>query len=154
MLQRLYRYGYSLTDNEAAAHDLLQSAVERYYRADPDSIRSATPWIRRVMRNQFIDQRRRQQRFPEVELELGAMDIGLQNLENQVIAAVELDAVWKQLTVEEREMLHLWAVEGYSTQEIATATDTPRNTILSRIHRLRQKLRGWREARRATGAGR
>ena len=40
----------------------------------------------------------------------------------------------------ERELLFFWAVEGCTAQEIADRTDSPRGTVLSRIHRLRQKI--------------
>jgi len=40
----------------------------------------------------------------------------------------------------EREILHLWAVEGMTTAQIAEQLDTPRGTVLSRIYRMRQRL--------------
>ena len=41
---------------------------------------------------------------------------------------------------EEREVLYLNVVEGYSAQEIAILTDCSRNTILSLIYRGKQKF--------------
>ena len=46
-----------------------------------------------------------------------------------------------QLSMEEREALYLWAVEGYTAKEIAKIGSLSRNTVLSRIHRARAKLR-------------
>ena len=45
------------------------------------------------------------------------------------------------MRVEEREALFLWAVEGYTAREIAEMCSSPINTVLSRLHRGRRKLR-------------
>jgi RNA polymerase sigma-70 factor (ECF subfamily) len=52
----------------------------------------------------------------------------------------ELELAWAELSIVEREILYLWAVEGYSTDEVAGHLDKPRNTVLSIIHRMRQRL--------------
>ena len=40
----------------------------------------------------------------------------------------------------ERELLFLWAVEGYTARELGEATECSRGTVLSRLHRLRKKI--------------
>jgi RNA polymerase sigma-70 factor (ECF subfamily) len=67
-------------------------------------------------------------------------------LEDIVIAEYEVEAIMAILEPLERELLYFWAVEGYTAQEIADWTDSPRGTVLSRIHRLRQKILRRREA--------
>ena len=44
------------------------------------------------------------------------------------------------LRSEEREVLFLAAVEGYTAREIAAATERPRGTVTSLIYRARRKL--------------
>jgi RNA polymerase sigma-70 factor (ECF subfamily) len=44
------------------------------------------------------------------------------------------------MTTAEREILFLWAVEGYSTDEVARHLDRPRGSVLSIIHRMRKRL--------------
>ncbi len=144
-MNELYRYCYSLTSNEAVAFDLLQDGLERFLcRSGRQPIDNPVAYLRRLLRNQFIDQIRHQRRFPQQSLDdthENALGIGLQVLENESIAAHDLAAIWTQLEPGEREILYLWAQQGMTAAEIATQTDTPRNTVLSRIHRLRQKLR-------------
>ena len=53
----------------------------------------------------------------------------------------ELEWIWPSLSFMEREILFLWAVEGYSTDEVASQLDRPRNTVLSIIHRMRKRLK-------------
>ena len=145
VLNSLYRYGYSLTNNEADAYDLLQDALARFLENKPDHVSSgeAIPYLRRMMRNKFIDQLRRQQRFPLEVLDTVDPQIADSDdieLERIVIAQEMLEQIWSQLVPLERELIHLWAVEGFNAREIAEQLETPRGTILSRIHRLRKKI--------------
>lgn len=144
-LNELYRYCYGLTNNEAAAFDLLQDGLERYLkRCDRRRIDNPVAYLRRLLRNQFIDQLRHTQRFPQQSLDdtpESTLGIGLKLLEDESIAAHDLQTVWAYLEPREREILYLWAMQGMTAAEIAIECDTPRNTVLSRIHRLRQKLR-------------
>ncbi len=144
-LQRLYRYGFSLTGNEPDAHDLLQRAIERTLSkgVEPEH---PVRYLMRAMRHRFIDEARARKRAPHVDYdelaESGdAVDWSEQVLDNVVIASVDMGRIWEQLASEERELLYMWAVEEYTAAEIAAQTETPRNTILSRIHRLRHRLR-------------
>ena len=156
-LDRLYGYCYSLTGNEADAYDLLHGSVERYYRSSPTDIDQPVAWLRRVIRNRFIDDRRKRQRRPEVELEAlegGVLDGDVDVLEDQMIAAMDMEAVWQSLSAKEREVLHLWAIDGMTAREIGEQTGTSRNTILSRIHRLRAHLQARFGVRPRTGGAR
>ena len=144
LLDGLFRYCYILTGREDAAFDLLQASVEQYYRSTPGSIDTPSAWLRRVIRNRFIDALRRRERRTMVPLEAiegGELSTEMEALEAQVIAAVDLETVWQTLRPMEREVLHLWAVDGLTAAEIAERTETPRNTILSRLHRVRRTLR-------------
>lgn len=137
----LYRYCYSLTKQSDQAYDLLHGAVEKYLRnpaADPDK---ALAYLRRIARNLFIDQYRRQQLVREESIEdSAAIDMGTHNLEQIMINQQELELVWQSLSAEESELVFLWAVEGMTAQAISDELDVPRGTVLSRIHRLRKKL--------------
>jgi RNA polymerase sigma-70 factor (ECF subfamily) len=154
-LDGLFRYGYALTADEDHAYALLQHAMQRYLESGQQA-RSPVAYLRTTMRNRFIDERRRQQRFPEVALEEAGdvLDVGVASLESQMIARSELDRVWRKLLPAEREILYMWAVKGYSTGELAREWEVSRNTILSRIHRLRQRLKTWASGETAEGGSR
>jgi DNA-directed RNA polymerase specialized sigma24 family protein len=55
-LQRLYRYGFSLTHDADSAYGLLQDALEISLRKAPENDGTAMHYIQRIMRNRFIDQ--------------------------------------------------------------------------------------------------
>jgi len=141
-LQQLFRYGCALTRDESQAHDLLQDAVESCLRQPPTSPSALMSYTRTIIRNRFIDNTRHQQRFPQDTLddEQIAIDMDVRMLEDIIIEQAELDNLWVLLDPLEREILFLWAVEEYSTTEIASQMGMPRGTILSRIYRLRKRL--------------
>ena len=142
LLNRLYRYSYVLTGDESAAYDLLQDAVERFLRCPPAAVDSQEAYLRRILRNRFIDLRRRAQRLAEEPLEAateGAI-ADLRSLESVVIAEKDLEDLWPRLSPLEREILYLWALEDCSAGEIALRVGRPRSTVLSQIHRLRKRM--------------
>jgi len=141
-LQKLFRYGVSLTRNDAQAYDLLQDALETYLKKPPANDASSMGYIRSVMRNRFIDQYRQRSRFPEQQLddEEETLSIDERLLEDIVITHQELDTVWQKLSLVECELMFLWAIEELSASEIATELEMPRGTVLSRIYRLRNRL--------------
>ena len=156
-LQRLFRYGFSLTRNEDAAYDLLQDALEISLRKAPTNDNATISYVQRIMRNRFIDQYRRDQRHPTVSFDdhdKQPVVIDPRVLEDMVIAEHEVESIMAMLEPLERELLFLWAAEGCTAQEIAERTDSSRGTVLSRIHRLRQKiLRQQAHAGSAVGRG-
>lgn len=146
LLNRLYRYGFSLTNNESNAYDLLQDALERYLKHQHTNRPAEAPefFIRRIMRNRFIDQLRHERRFPLHSLndvDDRTADMDLQNLDDMAVTQQTLERIWNVLDPFDRELLHLWAVEEYTAREIAEQFEVARGTILSRIHRLRIRLR-------------
>ena len=55
-------------------------------------------------------------------------------MDEQLVRAIE------SLAPEYQVVLILWAVEELSYKEIAAAVDIPIGTVMSRLHRARQKL--------------
>lgn len=143
-LNRLYRYAYTLSGEEAPAYDLLQDTVERCLKRPPGELACPEAFARRVMRNRFIDINRRAMASPERldaqgDVELLAIDTHC--LEHLVITRDRLEHAWALLDTFEREILYFWAVEGLTAAEIAAVLGSRRGTVLSRMHRLRARLR-------------
>ena len=143
-LQSLYRYAYALTANEGDARDLLHSTIEHCLgKADGQSFSIA--YVRRAIRNRFIDGYRHRQSHPHDAYDETDPVIDLRldtsSLEDIAIAAHDLGRIWQKLEAIDREILYFWAVEGFSMQEIADMLEMARGTLLSRIHRLRVRIR-------------
>ena len=141
-LNQLYQYAYSLTANRDEAYDLLQTCLEKYLR-NQGSVKNARAWMIKVMRNQFYDQVRRQQ--PELidlnDSRLASISDELGSLEDMVIERDMIEQLWNELDYNEREILYFWAVLGCTSTQIAKSLDAPRGTIVSRIHRVKNKLK-------------
>lgn len=142
MLNKLFRYCRMLCDQESDAFDLLQNGVERCLKSPPENSEATYSYAIRVIRNAFIDEMR-SNKHRETELfdeTLHTVDYDVAGLEQIMINRSDLEAIWPVLSITEREILFLWAVEGYSTTEIAEHLEKSRNTILSIIHRMRKRL--------------
>ncbi|NGN96285.1 RNA polymerase sigma factor [Grimontia sp. S25] len=144
LLNQLYRYAYSLCQDESLAFDLVQSSCEKALRLNNLRKRKKA-YLMTTIRNAFIDQYRR--RHLELVVEANELDSVIQNdsltmrsLEELQIEKENVKLVLEELSPQERELLFLWAVEGKTLQEIASLTDTPIGTLLSRIRRMRKRL--------------
>ena len=140
-LDRLYQYAYSLTTNRDEAFDLLQTCLEKYLR-NKSKVKNPQSWMFRVIRNQFYDLIRRQQ--PELidlnDSRLASISDELESLEDMTIERDTIEHIWNELDNSEREILFFWAVMGCTSTEIANSLNSPRGTIVSRIHRIKTKL--------------
>lgn len=142
-LNRLYRYAWNLTGSREDAYDLVHTVAERWLRrGEPCGAVDQVAYLLRSIRNQFIDDYRGQQRLRWEPLTDDIINItsDLTSLEDLMITRDSLRRIWGALSLPERELLYLWAVEGYTLAELATLTDTPRGTLLARLHRLKKKF--------------
>jgi len=144
-LNQLYRFAISLTHKDDQAYDLLQSCMEKYLKLKSRDIANPMAYMKQTIRNEFIDQTRRQ-RFqcdirPEV-LESINNEESLQehSLEDLYIQQEEVEALLGTMSPEERELLYLWAVEEYTIDEIAEIKQVPRGTLSSKLHRLKKRI--------------
>lgn len=141
LMHRGYRYAFSLTHDQTMAEDILQDACVRLVKSDG-------PWhsgyLFATIRNRFIDLFRRENlvemRSVEEITERGEDGI----LGHEDIAVADsgiLERALDRLRPEEREAIYLAAVEGYTAKEIGELTGKPRGSVLSLIHRGKEKLR-------------
>jgi len=141
-LQRAYRYAISLANDHDIAMDIVHTAYIRMLECDTASIENVQGYFFRCIRNIFIDKKRFDCRWLVLsdDSDDNGIDISTETLESTFIDKNLLEQIWKNLTVLERELLYLWAIEGYTIDEISHLTDTPRGTLLSRVHRIRKKV--------------
>lgn len=142
--QRAYRYAIALCGDRDAAYDLVHSAVANWLQAAPADVREPLGYFLRIVRNGYIADARRAAllRWTPLEDVAGAIATDLVPFEDTVLRRDALERIWKTLGAAEREVLYLWAVEGYTVDEISQQTATPRGTLLARLHRLRKRFAG------------
>jgi RNA polymerase sigma-70 factor (ECF subfamily) len=139
LLQAGYRYALSLTHHPHDAEDFVQTACLKLY-SKKGRIKSKA-LLFKTIRNLFFDQQRRAKVIQFQALgdhqEIAAPSV----LSPETCAlAIDLESLLSRLRPEEREVLYLNTVEGYSAREIAKLSGQSRNTVLSLLHRGKQKL--------------
>lgn len=140
-LNRLYRYALALSHAADEAGDLVQQALLRWLESDTRNIAEPLAYVMRMVRNLYYDRERHRHHREEVAAQLGeVLHLDFEPLEKLMIRREEVERLLAHLGADERELLYLWAVEGYTMDEIGKITETPRGTLLSRLHRLRRKL--------------
>lgn len=141
-LQRLYRYAMCLARDRDRAYDLVHSVIVRWLAAGRTKVDHPCRYLLVAVRNQYFDQHRREQVLDYAALNQyeSVVHLGVAALEDTLIRADQVEQIWRLLSDAEREVLFLWAVEGFTVSEISAHTGVPRGTLLARIHRLRQKI--------------
>ena len=149
--QRAYRYAIALTGEREQAYDVVHTAVTQWLSAATAAVENPLAYFLRIVRNTFLaDQRRAaQMRWSPIEDVEAVIPADLRALEDVQLERAWLERVWADFTAAEREVLFLWAVEGYTVDEISAQTGAPRGTLLARMHRLRRKFAGDADAARA-----
>ena len=134
LAQAGYRYALSVARHHQDAEDLVQQAWMKLVRAYGKV--EGTPVLFRTIRNLFYDQKRRS-KIVQFEPLDSHPESG--KTESKGVS-LDMELLMSRLRPEESEALYLNVVEGYTASEISSQTGSPRGTILSHIHRARQKL--------------
>lgn len=156
-IPRLYRLAYRLTGNEADSEDLLQDLVIKLHGRAGEIAALDKPgiWLARVLYRLYIDAYRRALRRPVAvsESEVGADhdnpfegpadDEARQpeRLTDRRLEAQRLQAALDSLNQDQRAVVILHDVEGYSLPELEYLLSLPVGTLKSRLHRGRRRLR-------------
>ncbi len=146
LLPRLRRFAVGLTGSLDAADDLVQSTCERAIRS-LDRFRPGSrldSWMYKIMQNlHFNAIRDGRTRSRYVELNDGSADAAIDGV-RAIEARLDVADLWRhvgELDPDQRAVLLLVAVEGYSYQETADLVGVPIGTVTSRLARARLHLR-------------
>ncbi|HTR42232.1 MAG TPA: RNA polymerase sigma factor [Pseudomonadales bacterium] len=139
----LYQFAFSLTRDEAEACDLTQQTF-CIWAAKGHQLRDVTKvktWLFTTLHREFLGSRRRQTRFPHVELEYAAAELPVVSPAtiNQLDSEQLLQALG-QLDEIYRAAVMLFYLEDYSYNEIAEILGIPLGTVKSRLTRGLEKL--------------
>ena len=141
LIQAGYRYACALQSDAGEAKGLVHEAWIRASKTHGRAPDKAL--LFRCVRNLFVDQYRRAQSvsFTSIDDLGGAIREPVGAHDVAELPDARLQHALSQLREEEREVLFLSIVEGYTANEISALTDKPRGTILSLVHRARLKLK-------------
>ena len=135
----LLRFALRLARNRPNAEDLVQEALLLAWRAFPrfEPGSNARAWLFRILINLFLSQNRKARSAPPVLLlkpeNQAAVHSHCESLE--VIQALD------RLSAEQRTVLLLAVVEGFTCREISEILSIPIGTVMSRLARARDAMR-------------
>jgi RNA polymerase sigma-70 factor (ECF subfamily) len=154
-MRQLYPAALRMTGNPTDAEDLVQETVTKAYRAfhqfQPGTNLKA--WLYRIMTNARNSAYRKQTRQPlqslygdlqDIPTQAGPQAKAVESAEAQALERLpesEVLTALRELPEVFRTVVYLADVEGYPYKEIADMTAVPIGTVMSRLHRGRQKLR-------------
>jgi len=154
-VEYLYRLAWRFTGSVADAEDLVQDVLLKLFPRTQEmlKIQKLRPWLARVLYHQYVDSVRQRARSPALELvaDTEGEDDPLDTLPSAAAGPEEQieQSAWRerlvaalgQLNPEQRAVIAMHDVEGYTLEELETMLETPLGTLKSRLHRARQRLR-------------
>lgn len=155
-LATLRRYALSLARNPDDAEDLVHDALVKAYERQV-TFRSGGDirnWLLSIVHNTHIDRlrhKRSHQRRNDAAAQL--VDEAVAPPQDHSVRLAQVRAAFMELPEEQREALHLVAIEELSYQEAAAVLGIPVGTLMSRISRARARLRAIEDAEPASRWG-
>ena len=134
-----YRYALSLVHHAQDAEDLVQQACLKVFRAK--GVLNNKGYFLRAVRNLFYDRCRQRRGTNIASLTDDCLADQAPSPARSVDGRLDLETLLASLSHEQREILYLNCVEGYSAQEISHITGHPRGTVLSHLSRSKEKIR-------------
>lgn len=132
-LNKLYRYALALTNQSEEAYDLVHSAV---IKMQGRLILRKVAYAKTTIRHLFYEAKKKEPE--ELVDETPSIDTTLEDI---AINSDQVKVILKELSPSERELLYLIAVEEYSFKEVANETGEKLGTLLSRFHRIKEKIK-------------
>lgn len=151
-LAALRRYAYSLTRDSDEAEDLVHDALVNAFERQATFKRGGNVrnWLLSVVHNSFVDRlRERKSQARRVEAAAEFTDRIAPAAQDQSLRLKQIKAAFFQLPDEQRDALHLVAIEELSYREAADTLGIPVGTLMSRISRARANLREFEAGRRS-----
>jgi len=146
---RVWRYAASIVDVPDDADDVVQEAfIKAYQNLRTYNLRRPfSPWLYRIVRNEALNHRRREQKYVTGEPGSKVLDAyarddisAHQQVEKKEMKAI-VQASLRRLPLQYREPILLFYLEGRKYEEISDILRIPMNTVATRIRRGKQVLK-------------
>lgn len=143
-IPNLRRYATALTSNSSChPDDLVQDTLERALIKNTLWVRNSNlrAWLFTIMHNLFINQANKSNLYiiENIDDHKDTQSSGDDPSEDYFIS--QLKQQLKTLPIRQKEVMLLVSLEGFSYEEVAKILNIPVGTVMSRLHRSREKLR-------------
>jgi len=155
-LAQLYQAALRMTRNASDAEDLVQETLAKAYVAFDQFTQGTNlrAWLHKILSNSFVNSYRKTRREPALAA-APELPEGWQQGEDAfapVVRSAEAEALdrlgdsevlraLRDLPTDFRTAVYLADIEGYPYREVAAMMGTPIGTVMSRLHRGRDRLR-------------
>jgi len=140
-IPNLRRYARALVGDRDGADDLVQDTLERAVRKfhlwRPGDLRA---WLFSIMHNVFVNQLKSRKVGLDVEIDEETLAARIPTVSRTDV--MDLQRALQGLAPEQREVVLLVALEDMSYADVSRALGIPIGTVMSRLSRARDKLRG------------
>lgn len=156
-IEFLYRMAYRWTNSQDRAEDLVQELLIKLVPRveEMEQVESLRPWLLRILYNRYVDDYRRDRSSPIDTSQSGwnpddddAPDADIVSQAVDPIPSGEQEelrqSLHKALSLlepEQRDVVLLHDMEGYTAEEIAEIMAIQVGTVKSRLHRARARLK-------------
>ena len=144
-IPNLRRYAVALTSNNSTFHsdDLVQDTLERALIKNSLWARNSNlrAWLFTIMHNLFINQVKKSNLYILEDIEEHEKTQFSVDDPSQDYFVTQLKQHMENLPMRQKEVLLLVSLEGFSYEEVAEILNIPVGTVMSRLHRSREKLR-------------
>lgn len=142
----LYRIAFAWCQDASLAQDLVQDTmVKSLQKAETITcFENIDRWLCKVMHNLFYDNCRHNSRWQQLDVEDFSEELHSESVETLYIKKQAIQNIHDAigcLPVDQREIIILVDLQGYSYQEVAEVMEIPVGTVMSRLSRARDKLK-------------
>ncbi len=143
----LRRYAFALLRNQEAADDLVQDCLERALQKQLLWLKGSSmrAWLFTIMHNIYVNQVKKQSRKPvtfslDTYHDTHDISAGYAHSDSNIS---DIEKGLHQLPEEQRQVLLLVALEGFSYKEVSKILNIPMGTVMSRLSRARESVRSF-----------
>lgn len=144
-IEGLRRYALALIGNSSDADDLVQESLRRVlsYVDDPDHgrVENWRAYLYTTLHNVFVSQLASNKARNQVSLEDYEDEIFCTAPQHMQVEYQDIGRELLRLPSDQREVVLLVGLEGYSYKEVADMLGIPLGTVMSRLNRARVALR-------------
>lgn len=151
-IPHLRRYSRALLGDRALAEDLVQDTLERAWSRfhmwrEGSNLRT---WLFTIMHNLHANLARNASRRPQSATIDDDFTLPVRPVQEDQMEVAAIETALARLPLEQRQVVLLVGMEEMSYQEAAASLEIPVGTVMSRLHRGRERLR---EALTTNGVG-
>lgn len=138
----LLAFARSLTLDISEAEDLAHDAVVRALQSGsaPKQIAELRPWMFRIIKNLFIDTKRKERVQREFSITQNRLSDTEPAQTDGPVEALMVRQAYAKLAPRDREILCLVDILGLTYAQAANAIDVPVGTVMSRVSRARRAM--------------